>query len=154
MPSKKRFSPIRWTLGQAGSEFGISPKTVSQRVKAAGVLPGSDRRFSTRDIHRSICGDAVAERVALTRAQRLRAEVDLKTAKLNLLEREGVLINVDEAERRLRPALIEARQLVLSSELDEQKKGDLLEALWTAFEKNWMKPAPAPDGKSDEETTP
>src|SRR5579859_675063 len=56
------YAPIRWTLTQAASEFGINPRTVTKRAKAAGIVAGKDGKFSTTDIHDSICGDYERDR--------------------------------------------------------------------------------------------
>jgi hypothetical protein len=64
---KKVFEPKRWTLAEAGSEFGLSPKTIAQRVKAEGALPGEDGKFSTMEIHAAICGDYERQRTRKTK---------------------------------------------------------------------------------------
>ena len=62
----RRLESIRWTVELAASEFGRDRKTVTKRLKAAGVLPGNDDRYSTAQIVASIFSDKDAEELRET----------------------------------------------------------------------------------------
>lgn len=83
----KKLCTYRWTREVAASEFGLNPRTVTKRIKQAGLRAGDDGCFSTRDIAAALFGDYEGERV-----RKMRAEADL-------LE-----MDRDEKLRRLLPA--------------------------------------------------
>jgi hypothetical protein len=58
---------IRWTLENAGSEFGCDSKTLASRIKRAGITAGKDGMFSTRDIAAAVFGDIESEKLRETR---------------------------------------------------------------------------------------
>lgn len=66
---KRAFKPIRWTLEAAASEFGINPRTLSARARAAELIPGQDSRFSTKEICRAVFGDIAGEKLRLVKEQ-------------------------------------------------------------------------------------
>jgi phage terminase Nu1 subunit (DNA packaging protein) len=74
--------PIRWTLQQAGAEFGIDPATLSNRLRAASIAAGDDKRFSTKEILTAIAGDLDRQK---TRNEG--AKADLNEMKRDLDER-------------------------------------------------------------------
>lgn len=63
---------IRWTVEQAGSEFGIDRKTLTKHIKEKGVLPGDDGKFSTSDICVAIFSNLKLEQTEKTREEKLR----------------------------------------------------------------------------------
>lgn len=58
---------LRWTLDNAGSEFGCDSKTLASRMKRAGISPGKDGKFSTREIAAAVFGDIESEKFRETR---------------------------------------------------------------------------------------
>lgn len=77
----RTLKPIRWTVDQAASEFGLDRKTLAKRMKSTGVVPGKDSKFSTADICRAVFTDGEAARAALAVSQK--EHYDLKNGKLS-----------------------------------------------------------------------
>ena len=119
MSKRKQFQPIRWTLARAGSEFGLSPKTVAQRVKAAGVTPGKDSMFSTVQIHGAICGDYERERT-----RKMAEEADAKA--MENAARRKELVDVQDFFKRLEPVTVNIKQKIMGSALSDAEKDGLL----------------------------
>lgn len=99
----KRLTALRWTLPKAASEFGIHISTLGKRVKAAGVMPGKDGRYSTRDIAAAVYGDVARQRERYTRA---RADM----AVLDLLERTEQLCPLQYSQFVVESILVAMRQ--------------------------------------------
>jgi hypothetical protein len=78
---------IRWTAYEAACEFDIHRDTLSRRLKQAGIEPGEDGKWSTKQIAAAVFGDIDSEKL---RVERHRA---------NLLELEE-----NERRRMLIPA--------------------------------------------------
>lgn len=55
-------NPIRWNRLDAAAEFGIDRDTLSRRLRAAGIAPGEDKRFSTKEILAALFGDLEKEK--------------------------------------------------------------------------------------------
>jgi Mg2+/Co2+ transporter CorC len=106
----------------AATEFGLSPKTVAQRVHAAGVLPGEDGLFSTADVHGAICGDIEQER--LRNLQKVNRDLDTNHAK-----EVGELVDVEDFAKRYETIYAEIRQTILGSKLSDADKDALLDKL-------------------------
>ena len=113
---------FRWTIGRAASEWRIDPKTLTSRIKAAGVVPGADGFFSTLDIHRSINGDIDAERLRKTREEADRLELE------NAKER-GTLIEIESVYKHFEGVFIAFRARVLASNLEDFEKDEMLKDL-------------------------
>ena len=71
-------TPIRWTMGLAASELGCDRRTLAERVKTSGAVPGEDGKFSTRQIFTALHGDLAGEKLRLTRAQADLAEAEAR----------------------------------------------------------------------------
>jgi hypothetical protein len=86
--SKKQSKPLRWTIELACYEFGINSRTLSTRLRLAGITPGKDGMYSTKEIDAAKNGDIQGER--------LRKEKGLAD-KLEIQNRKelGELIEVD-----------------------------------------------------------
>jgi hypothetical protein len=108
--------PIRWNVEQAAGEFGRDRKTVAKLIRTAGIEPGEDGRYSTRDIVAALFGDLRSE---TTREKKARA---------NLLELEeekqrGRLLDAEQVYRAYESVFIVLRQKILASTslLDDEK---------------------------------
>jgi hypothetical protein len=52
----ERDLPIRWSLHRAESEFGRGVRTIRAGLQAAGISPGKDGKYSTREIATALFG--------------------------------------------------------------------------------------------------
>lgn len=89
-----KYNPIRWTIHHAAAEFGVNDKTLSRRLKAAGIAAAADGRFSSKDILAAIIsglgGDYGRERTRLTAAEADVKELQREKLRGALLEAEVV----------------------------------------------------------------
>ena len=65
----RRKGAVRWGLHHAASEFGLAIATLGKRIKALSIEPGSDKKFSTKQICNAVFGDMDGERLRLVREQ-------------------------------------------------------------------------------------
>jgi hypothetical protein len=118
------FKPVRWTLSVAGAEFGIAYKTLSERMKSNGILPGPDKKFSTRDVVRAIFTDIKYAEVELKQEQT--ALIRLKKEQLS-----GTLVNRDQCQQLWDNAVLALRQKIIDAAIPEQTKQEILKDLQT-----------------------
>jgi hypothetical protein len=118
----KSITMFRWTINRAGIEFGLSPKTVASRVKAAGILPGKDGRFSTADVHRAICGDYERARTRKMEEEALHATLENQKAK-------GALVDVADFRARYERTYLGVRSVIMNSGLSDTDKDRILNDL-------------------------
>lgn len=91
-------------------------------MRSTSVLPGKDGKYSTHDIHSVICGDIEAEKLRKTRE-----EAD-KIAMENERTR-GKLVEVEAVYRFYESVFVSLRARILSSELTDESKDELLKDL-------------------------
>ena len=65
----KTIKQIKLSLEQGASEFGIARRTLTTRIRAAGIVPDGNGRFSIAQLARAIFTDGQRERAELTREQ-------------------------------------------------------------------------------------
>ncbi len=118
----KSLNPYRWTVTLAASEWGINPKTLGMRIKTAGIVPGSDGLFSTREIDKAIHTTFEAEKTRLTGEQ---ADI----AEIKKHELRGELVPVDVVEFLWASRILEYRERVLSEPIDQKSKENLLSCI-------------------------
>ena len=123
-PTKQRSqaSSLRWSLALTAAEFGLSPKTVAQRVHAAGILPGEDGLYSTSEVHSAICGDIEQEK--LRNLQKINRDLDADFA-----VKVGELVDKADFVKRYETIYAEIRQAILGSKLSDADKDALLDKL-------------------------
>lgn len=130
----KKFKSIRWSLSQAGTEFNLSASTVSKRVKAAGILPGEDGKFSTVDIHKAICDqeehrkeyEKLRAGLIAAKTERARIESDIMT---------GKLVDTKAFHAHSRELHIELREVILKSSLSEADQDSILALLAEIYQR-------------------
>lgn len=122
----KKLTSVRWRLHMAAVEFGVDDKTLEKAIKVAGLVPGEDGCFSTRDICVAIFGDLKGD---LIRAQTRDANesADIKAIKKANLLRENIPAAL--VEKVWSAAISELRQRVLYSALADDAKADILHDL-------------------------
>lgn len=117
--SGRNVKTIRWTLELAASEFGLNPRTLAQRIKRAGVLPGEDKRFSTSDIAASIYDDYERQRTRKTKEEA--DDIALKNAASR-----GDLVDKQDFLKRLEPVCVAMKQRVMQCSMSDAEKDGLL----------------------------
>ena len=109
-------NPIRWNRLDAAAEFGIDRDTLSRRLRAAGIAPGEDKRFSTKEILAALFGDLEKEK---TRNEA--AKADLTEMKRDLDERQFIPAEAARASLdRLRAAI---SKVIAASPLSAKQRG-------------------------------
>ena len=93
---------IRWTTEKSASEFGIDRKTLTKRIRKAGIEPGDDGKFSTSQICAAIFGDKASEELRKTRE-----EAD-KLA-LHNAEKRGQLVELSAVESAWQDIVVSIR---------------------------------------------
>jgi hypothetical protein len=120
------FEEFRWTVDRAGAEFGLSSKTVSNRIKSAGVHPGDDGKFSTKDIHAAICSDLEKAKLRKLQFETKRTEEEREGLALANAARRGELVHKADFIRRFEGIYAQMRQLIMSSSMIDAEKDELL----------------------------
>ena len=72
----KTITVIRWTIEMAASEFQIDRKTLSKRIRAADIRPGTDGKFSTEQICSAAFGDYRREQLRELRERANKLELE------------------------------------------------------------------------------
>jgi hypothetical protein len=86
------------------------------------ISPGADQRYTTKDIHKAICGDIHSKRQRLLDAQAQRIELEIEQTRSKLIDREVVY----KMHERIFIAL---RQTVLASGLTDIEKSEMLKEM-------------------------
>ena len=113
---------IRWTLPEAAAEFHIDPKTLAKRVKAQGILPGGDGRYSTLQMCAAKFGNLDGAKLRVANAQAKKLERENAEADRELLPTELV-------ERFLSATFIAVRQAITATHLPEETKSRALKLI-------------------------
>ena len=112
--------PLEWTLLAAQKEFGVHRDTLKAKLTQAGEKADESDCYSTAQICAAIYSDLQAEKIGLTRAQKIKEETANR-------RRAGELIEVQEAiEVSQRVCFAVRQQILLSSIPDEEKQAILL----------------------------
>lgn len=124
---------IHWTLARAEKEFGTTAKTLSKDLKLLGIEPTfRDGTFSTMQICAGVFGDIGTEKLLLTRAQRVKAEVEAEVAK-------KTFVPIDRVRKLWSEYVISCRALIANSELNEQVKEDVTASLADIPDQDYFK---------------
>lgn len=108
-------SPIRWNHLDAAAEFGIDRDTLSRRLRAAGIAPGEDKRFSTKEILAAIAADLDRQK---TRNEA--AKADLTEMKRDLDERR--LIPAEDVRASMDKLKVGIMEVITASPLSEKQQ--------------------------------
>jgi phage terminase Nu1 subunit (DNA packaging protein) len=115
----RKLKEMRWNKELAASEFGINPRTLTDRIRKYGILAGKDKKFSTRDICSAVFGDIDAEKLR---------EVKERADKLALenAEHRGELVDVKRlAEAMNRPLSAMRSRIASAVELLPEEREEL-----------------------------
>lgn len=122
MPGFKKMSATRFTLHKAAQEWGIHRETLGKRLKAHGIEPDEKDQFSIQQIDQAIHGDLDEERAGLVREQR-------ELTRVNRMEKLRELVPIAMVDRVWCRVILEYRQRVMSANIPDPVKKDLLEPL-------------------------
>ena len=114
--------PLRWTLGQAASEFSLDRRTMAERVKTSGAVPGEDGKFSTRQITAAVYGDLAGEKL-----RKMRAEADL--AEMEVREKQKTSIPVEIYYPEIERCFGAIASVIRSSGLPERERNEIFAEL-------------------------
>jgi len=115
-------------MEQAASEFGINPRTLSARLRQAGIQPGEDRCFSTAQICAAVFGNMDGEKLRLVREQADKVEIENRVSRKQL-------IDVTELAPILAKFITAARQRIISNmKLDRDEKDKIISHLGEALD--------------------
>jgi hypothetical protein len=118
----KTYQIKRWSLSHAAGEFGIDRRTLTNRLRAAGIAPGPDAMFTTLQICSVLYDDRFREELGKIKAERERIQLQNRQTL-------GQLVDVAAFEKRYAPILTGMRSVILSSELPEEAKDRILNRL-------------------------
>lgn len=109
-------------MERAAVEFNIDRKTLSGRLRQAGIDPGPDGKFTTVQIVRAIYSDLESERIRKTRAEA--DQVEMENA-----EKAGKLINAEDLWAWWSPVLAGIKRVIQTSKMTDDEKDAILTEL-------------------------
>ena len=121
---------VRWSVRMAAVEFGISDRTLVQRLRADDSNPGEDGRYSTRQVARAIFCDKEIEQT-----RKIREEADL-IAKKNA-EWDRRYVAVDRVRKMGEGFVVAVRQKILASHFTPEEKDEILHDLASLAGTKW-----------------
>lgn len=113
---------IAWTIEQACYEFAINPRTLSGRIRQAGIDPDADGKFTTQQIVRAIYNDLESERI-----REIRSKADLNEQELQT--KSGQLVDKNEIVKAWQGRFVSMVRIIKSSKLTEDEQIQLLSEL-------------------------
>ena len=120
--------PIRWTIHKAEIEFGRAPKTIKSGLQAAGISPGRDGKYSTREIAEALFGFGTLERRA--KEAKMQQQIDeARLARNKLLQQENILAPLAIMKFCLADMLTQTVSFIRHSSLTAQEKEQLVAQL-------------------------
>src|SRR5438128_1403599 len=120
----KSVKSIRWTTSLASTEFNQGRESITKGLKANGIKPGDDGRYSTAQIADAIFGSAKLEREA--REAKYRAQIDDAEMIRNEREiQEGRLVYVNHVRDIIADGLTKAVQIIRMSRLSDKEKREV-----------------------------
>ena len=70
---------VRWSVERAASEFQIDRKTLTKRIRAGDIRPGTDGKFSTEQICSAVFGDYRRDQLREMRGRADKLEIETQT---------------------------------------------------------------------------
>jgi hypothetical protein len=112
---------IRWTIQAAVNEFGVTANRVRSGLKAQGTQPGTDSKYSTREIFIALADSSGLK----SKASDARYQEQIDKAQVmrdKVLENKGELIKRSDVKEFLDDAQTVLFQIVRHSKLSAQEK--------------------------------
>lgn len=105
-----------------GAEFGMDSRTIGKKIKIAGLLPGDDGKYSSKDLVKIIMGDHEREKLLKTTAER-------KLLDLELGEQEERLCETDLVRQFCEAIASSWRQIIRGFSIPDTDKDQMLQQL-------------------------
>jgi hypothetical protein len=121
----KTANKIRLSLEQGASEFGITRRTLTSRLRTSGILPGDDEKFAIAQLAKAIYGDTERERAAL-----LREQTEIARIKKENLMRQN--IPADLVETVWRATIQALKDRIMAAQIPLNVRNDLCRDLAVA----------------------
>jgi DNA-binding transcriptional MerR regulator len=137
----------RVTAATLAELLALSERTVRRLAAEGTIPPPTDAGFELGTCVRGYVAALRARKDSrrMADAKLRRALAQAKTAELDLAQREGSLLPVEEIYQRLRPACVAMRQCILASSMMEDERGDLIDHLGNLLCDGLRTPSAAPD---------
>jgi hypothetical protein len=120
--------PIRWSLHKAEIEFGRSVQRIKTGLRAAGISPGKDGKYSTREITTALFGFGTLERRA--REAKMNQQIDeARLARSKLLQHEGALLPIAILKFCVADVFTQVVSFIRHSSLPKQEQEQLVAQL-------------------------
>ena len=103
---------VRWTVAAAAVEFGLDDLTLTKRIKTSEIVPGTDGKFSTRQICAAVYGDMDGEKL-----REVRHRANLLELQEQQLRRE--LVPVADVQRVWGAVIVAIRQYIWNCNAEE-----------------------------------
>ena len=124
----ERDPPIRWSLHKAEIEFGRAVRTIRSGLQAAGISPGKDGKYSTREIAEALFGFGTLERRA--REAKMQQQIDqARLARNKLLQQEKILAPLAIMRFLVADLLAGTVSFIRHSSMTQQEKDQLIAQL-------------------------
>src|SRR6516164_2924419 len=111
--------PIRWTMRQAGREFGLSFETVRRKLSETHQEPGADGCFSTKQLLASVYGSLYAARLRTQNEQAEKLRIQNEVSLSELLRRPELMTALAQIADAI-------KSRIMTSELSRVAKEDIL----------------------------
>jgi hypothetical protein len=115
----RKLEAIRWTIDRAAGEFPIQRNTLAKRLRAGGIEPGPDGKFSTGQICDATFGDLRGEQTRETKARADKLEIQ----NLRTLDR---VIDKNVVKEFCSGVCIVLRREILASTMTDEEKDECL----------------------------
>jgi hypothetical protein len=117
--------PIRWSLHKAETEFGHGAGTLKRGLKAAGISPGADGKYSTREIAQALFGFGTLERQA--KEAKLQKAIDEGAIVRNeRAQQEGKLVSLTGVKSIWADCIVKMVQFIRHCSMTEPEKNHLI----------------------------
>lgn len=100
-----------WTIEVAAAEFGVNPKTLSNRMKRYGIAPNQSGGYTTKQICEAVFGDIDNEKFRLVKEQADKIAIENKQSRRELVPAKEFGEIVNRALESIRATAMSASNL-------------------------------------------
>src|SRR5438477_12663170 len=101
--------PVRWSVERAASEFQLDRKTLTKRIRAGDINPGTDGKFSTEQICAAVFGDYRREQLREIRERANKLELENQVTRMERIPVEDVLQVNNECDLAIRGIILASK---------------------------------------------